>query len=211
MWSSSAKGSPHEPAGICRPLCILQLKHHLVPLSKLSARNYWGIVAWYADVCAGNLFAAGEVFKTVMWFHVEQYKTLEVLRVNKRSSGQADVQFSLNIDLFIALSCMSLAFWPFNMCWVCHWLFRHYSLDAYLPLRLRPESMEKLHCLRACVIRSLYHMYEPFASRVSRNPAIPDSTPSTLKNSRVSGITKEVGYARDVVLSGFFVLFLEEK
>ncbi|NXW51189.1 TM183 protein, partial [Nyctiprogne leucopyga] len=61
---------------------------------------------------------------------------------------------------------------------------RHYSLDAYLPLRLRPESMEKLHCLRACVIRSLYHMYEPFASRVSRNPAIPDSTPSTLKNSR---------------------------
>uniref|UniRef100_A0A663LM58 Transmembrane protein 183A n=1 Tax=Athene cunicularia TaxID=194338 RepID=A0A663LM58_ATHCN len=63
---------------------------------------------------------------------------------------------------------------------------RHYSLDAYLPLRLRPESMEKLHCLRACVIRSLYHMYEPFASRVSRNPAIPDSTPSTLKNSRPS-------------------------
>ncbi|PKU33810.1 transhypothetical protein [Limosa lapponica baueri] len=62
----------------------------------------------------------------------------------------------------------------------------HYSLDAYLPLRLRPESMEKLHCLRACVIRSLYHMYEPFASRVSRNPAIPDSTPSTLKNSRPS-------------------------
>ncbi|NXU48900.1 TM183 protein, partial [Turnix velox] len=46
--------------------------------------------------------------------------------------------------------------------------------------------MEKLHCLRACVIRSLYHMYEPFASRVSRNPAIPDSTPSTLKNSRPS-------------------------
>ncbi|XP_050841020.1 transmembrane protein 183A isoform X6 [Serinus canaria] len=61
---------------------------------------------------------------------------------------------------------------------------RHYSLDAYLPLRLRPESMEKLHCLRACVIRSLFHMYEPFAARLSRNPAIPDSTPSTLKNSR---------------------------
>lgn len=53
-------------------------------------------------------------------------------------------------------------------------------------------------------------MYEPFASRVSRNPAIPDSTPSTLKNSRVSGITKEVGYVY-VALSGFFVLFLEEK
>uniref|UniRef100_A0A8B9TLN5 Transmembrane protein 183A n=1 Tax=Anas platyrhynchos TaxID=8839 RepID=A0A8B9TLN5_ANAPL len=78
---------------------------------------------------------------------------------------------------------------------------RHYSLDAYLPLRLRPESMEKLHCLRACVIRSLYHMYEPFASRVSRNPAIPDSTPSTLKNSRVSGIAKEVGCVGDLNVS----------
>ncbi|XP_037740869.1 transmembrane protein 183A [Chelonia mydas] len=61
---------------------------------------------------------------------------------------------------------------------------RHYTLDAYLPLRLRPESMERLHCLRACVIRSLYHMYEPFASRVSKNPAIPETTPSTLKNSK---------------------------
>lgn len=64
--------------------------------------------------------------------------------------------------------------------------FRHYTLDATLPLRLRPESMEKLRCLRACVIRSLYHMYEPFAARISKNPAIPESTPSTLKNSKVS-------------------------
>lgn len=63
---------------------------------------------------------------------------------------------------------------------------RHYTLDACLPLRLRPESMEKLRCLRACVIRSLYHMYEPFAARVSKIPAIPESTPSTLKNSKVS-------------------------
>ncbi|XP_056671720.1 transmembrane protein 183A isoform X8 [Monodelphis domestica] len=63
---------------------------------------------------------------------------------------------------------------------------RHYTLDAYLPLRLRPESMEKLRCLRACVIRSLYHMYEPFAARISKNPAIPETTPSTLKNSKHS-------------------------
>ncbi|KAK2086284.1 hypothetical protein P7K49_035709 [Saguinus oedipus] len=63
---------------------------------------------------------------------------------------------------------------------------RHYTLDASLPLRLRPESMEKLRCLRACVIRSLYHMYEPFAARISKNPAIPESTPSTLKNSKPS-------------------------
>ncbi|XP_006888038.1 PREDICTED: transmembrane protein 183A [Elephantulus edwardii] len=61
---------------------------------------------------------------------------------------------------------------------------RHYTLDASLPLRLRPESMEKLRCLRACVIRSLYHMYEPFAARISKNPAIPESTPNTLKNSK---------------------------
>ncbi|XP_027469098.1 transmembrane protein 183A isoform X2 [Mirounga angustirostris] len=61
---------------------------------------------------------------------------------------------------------------------------RHYTLGASLPLRLRPESMEKLRCLRACVIRSLYHMYEPFAARISKNPAIPESTPSTLKNSK---------------------------
>lgn len=74
---------------------------------------------------------------------------------------------------------------------VTHWgsnvsCSRHYTLDACLPLRLRPESMEKLRCLRACVIRSLYHMYEPFAARISKIPAIPESTPSTLKNSKVS-------------------------
>ncbi|KAL4677813.1 hypothetical protein H8959_020487, partial [Pygathrix nigripes] len=61
---------------------------------------------------------------------------------------------------------------------------RHYPLDASLPLPLRPESMEKLHCLRACVSQSLYHMYEPFAARISKNPAIPESTPSALKNSK---------------------------
>uniref|UniRef100_A0A2K6JUH3 Transmembrane protein 183A n=1 Tax=Rhinopithecus bieti TaxID=61621 RepID=A0A2K6JUH3_RHIBE len=59
---------------------------------------------------------------------------------------------------------------------------RHYPLDASLPLRLRPESMEKLHCLRACVSQSLYHMYEPFAARISKNPAIPESTPSIVGN-----------------------------
>ncbi|XP_048353251.1 transmembrane protein 183A isoform X2 [Sphaerodactylus townsendi] len=61
---------------------------------------------------------------------------------------------------------------------------RHYNRTAPLPIRLQPESMEKMYCLRACVIRSLYHMYRPFASRVARNPAIPETTPSTLKNSK---------------------------
>ncbi|KAG3266624.1 hypothetical protein H1C71_003166 [Ictidomys tridecemlineatus] len=61
---------------------------------------------------------------------------------------------------------------------------KHYTLDASLPLRLRSESMEKLRYFRACVIHSLYHMYETFAARISKNPAIPESTPSTLKNSK---------------------------
>lgn len=67
--------------------------------------------------------------------------------------------------------------------------YRHYNRNAPLPIRLQPESMEKMYCLRACVIRSLYHMYRPFASRVARNPAIPETTPSTLKNSKVSNST----------------------
>lgn len=112
------------------------------------------------------------------------------------------------VCVYVCVCSVPLAqLWPcraLELTGVCG-LCRHYSLDAYLPLRLRPESMEKLHCLRACVIRSLFHMYEPFAARLSRNPAIPDSTPSTLKNSRVSGITEELFS----VWFGFS--FLEEK
>ncbi|XP_066482078.1 transmembrane protein 183A isoform X2 [Tiliqua scincoides] len=61
---------------------------------------------------------------------------------------------------------------------------RHYNRNAFLPIRLQPESMEKMYCLRACVIRSLYHMYRPFVSQVARSPAIPKTTPNTLKNSK---------------------------
>ena len=53
-----------------------------------------------------------------------------------------------------------------------------------LPLSLRPESKEKLHCLWARVTRSLYHRQEPFAAQFSKIPAVPDSVPSTLKNSK---------------------------
>ncbi|XDB65924.1 hypothetical protein AB1E18_019234 [Capra hircus] len=49
---------------------------------------------------------------------------------------------------------------------------------------IRLYSVEKLHCLQACVIRSLDHMYEPSAARISKNPAIPKSTSSILKNSK---------------------------
>ncbi|XP_062842856.1 transmembrane protein 183A [Trichomycterus rosablanca] len=61
---------------------------------------------------------------------------------------------------------------------------RHYSLDADLPSRLQPESISKLHCLRARVIRSLFHLYEPFSLRVSKCPSLPETTPTTLLNSK---------------------------
>ncbi|KAL6464521.1 hypothetical protein MHYP_G00268380 [Metynnis hypsauchen] len=61
---------------------------------------------------------------------------------------------------------------------------RHYSLDADLPSRLQPDSISKMHCLRARVIRSLFHLYEPFSLRVSKCPPLPESTPTTLLNSK---------------------------
>ncbi|XP_033822233.1 transmembrane protein 183A [Periophthalmus magnuspinnatus] len=61
---------------------------------------------------------------------------------------------------------------------------RHYNVDADLPLRLQPDSVEKMRCLRARVIRSLFHLYEPFTLRVSQVPSLPETTPSTLLNSK---------------------------
>ncbi|KAL2091160.1 hypothetical protein ACEWY4_013423 [Coilia grayii] len=61
---------------------------------------------------------------------------------------------------------------------------RHYSLEAELPVRLQPDSMASMRCLRACVIRSLFHLYEPFSTRISTCPPLPDATPNTLLNAR---------------------------
>ncbi|CAN9512315.1 unnamed protein product [Ophioblennius macclurei] len=61
---------------------------------------------------------------------------------------------------------------------------RHYRMDAELPIRLQPNSMCRMQCLRACVIRSLFHLYEPFSLRLSKIPALPESTPTTLLNSK---------------------------
>uniref|UniRef100_A0A672K7A5 Transmembrane protein 183A-like n=1 Tax=Sinocyclocheilus grahami TaxID=75366 RepID=A0A672K7A5_SINGR len=61
---------------------------------------------------------------------------------------------------------------------------RHYNLDADLPDRLQPDSVAKMRCLRARVIRSLFHLYEPFSLRVSKSPPLPESTPTTLLNSK---------------------------
>ncbi|XP_068125895.1 transmembrane protein 183A [Hyperolius riggenbachi] len=61
---------------------------------------------------------------------------------------------------------------------------RYYRISDCLPVRLLPECMYRLRSLRVCVIRTLYHMYEPFCSRLSKSPALPDSTPSALLNSK---------------------------
>lgn len=61
---------------------------------------------------------------------------------------------------------------------------RHYRMDVILPIRLQPDSMSRMQCLRACVIRSLFHLYEPFSLRLSKIPTLPESTPTTLINSK---------------------------
>ncbi|XP_023279516.1 transmembrane protein 183A [Seriola lalandi dorsalis] len=61
---------------------------------------------------------------------------------------------------------------------------RHYRIDVDLPFRLQPDTIHMMRCLRARVIRSLFHLYEPFSLRVSKIPALPESTPTTLLNSK---------------------------
>ncbi|XP_051269853.1 transmembrane protein 183A isoform X2 [Dicentrarchus labrax] len=61
---------------------------------------------------------------------------------------------------------------------------RHYRIDVDLPSRLQPDCIDRMRCLRARVIRSLFHLYEPFDLRVSKIPALPESTPTTLLNSK---------------------------
>ncbi|XP_028261877.1 transmembrane protein 183A isoform X2 [Parambassis ranga] len=61
---------------------------------------------------------------------------------------------------------------------------RHYKNDVDLPFRLQPDSIDRMRCLRACVIRSLFHLYEPFSLRVSKIPSLPETTPTTLLNSK---------------------------
>ncbi|XP_019736666.1 transmembrane protein 183A isoform X3 [Hippocampus comes] len=61
---------------------------------------------------------------------------------------------------------------------------RHYRNDVDLPFRLQPDCIDRMCSLRARVIRSLFHLYEPFSSRVSKIPTMPESTPTTLLNSK---------------------------
>ncbi|KAM8915854.1 transmembrane protein 183A isoform 3-T3 [Spinachia spinachia] len=88
---------------------------------------------------------------------------------------------------------------------------RHYKMDADLPFRLQPDCMDRMCSLRARVIRSLFHLYEPFSLRVSKVPALPESTPTTLLNSKclLSWVTKVSG-ARPEALWEFNFKFLKQ-
>ncbi|XP_029948406.1 transmembrane protein 183A isoform X1 [Salarias fasciatus] len=88
---------------------------------------------------------------------------------------------------------------------------RHYRMDVDLPFRLQPDSMSRMHCLRACVIRSLFHLYEPFTLRLSQTPALPESTPTTLLNSKcVLFCHKKVSGTRPETLWEFNFKFRKE-
>lgn len=61
---------------------------------------------------------------------------------------------------------------------------RHYRVDVELPCHLQPDAIAHMRRLRACVIRSLFYLYKPFNLRISKIPALPESTPTTLLNSK---------------------------
>uniref|UniRef100_A0A3P8NX28 Transmembrane protein 183A n=1 Tax=Astatotilapia calliptera TaxID=8154 RepID=A0A3P8NX28_ASTCA len=89
---------------------------------------------------------------------------------------------------------------------------RHYRIDVELPLRLQPVSIEKMRFLRACVIRSLFHLYEPFTLRVSKIPPLPESTPTTLLNSKCLLFwVKKVSGTRSETLWEFNFKFLKQQ
>uniref|UniRef100_A0A3Q0TCS8 Transmembrane protein 183A n=1 Tax=Amphilophus citrinellus TaxID=61819 RepID=A0A3Q0TCS8_AMPCI len=88
---------------------------------------------------------------------------------------------------------------------------RHYRIDVELPFRLQLGSIEKMRFLRACVIRSLFHLYEPFTLRVSKIPLLPESTPTTVLNSKCLLFwVKKVSGTRSETLWEFNFKFLKQ-
>ncbi|KAL6111675.1 tmem183a [Pungitius sinensis] len=89
---------------------------------------------------------------------------------------------------------------------------RHYKIGADLPFRLQPDCIDRMCSLRARVIRSLFHLYEPFSLRVSKIPALPESTPTTLLNSKclLFWVTKVSG-TRPEALWEFNFKFLKQQ
>lgn len=128
--------------------------------------------------------------------HSNELKVSRKKKSKRQQEGAEDYgeQYPIDIWLFLAsyirpedivkfaLICKSA--WAVT-CTAAFWtrLYkRYYCSDVYLPERLQREVIGRLSSLRACVIRSLYLMYEPFHSRLSEKPSIPESTPTTLQN-----------------------------
>ncbi|XP_054271759.1 transmembrane protein 183 [Macrosteles quadrilineatus] len=65
---------------------------------------------------------------------------------------------------------------------------RFYKKVPNLPVRLQPECMVRHYGLKACVVRSLFYMYPPLASRVD-GPSM--GTPYDLKNRQCISLWQE--------------------
>lgn len=126
-----------------------------------------------------------------------QYKVAHKKKNKRRKENSCDGQ-EYPVDIWLVLSsyirpedvctfaliCRNA--WTVT-CTAAFWtrLYRkHYRIDVDLPLRLQPDSFEKMRYLRARVIRSLFHLYEPFTLRISQVPLLPEMTPTTLLNSK---------------------------
>ncbi|KAI4826834.1 hypothetical protein KUCAC02_030265 [Chaenocephalus aceratus] len=89
---------------------------------------------------------------------------------------------------------------------------RHYKINTDLPLRLQPDCIDRMGSLRARVIRSLFHFYEPFSLRVSKIPSLPESTPTTLFNSKcLLSWVRKVSGTRPEALWEFNFKFLKHQ
>uniref|UniRef100_A0A671S1J8 Transmembrane protein 183-like n=1 Tax=Sinocyclocheilus anshuiensis TaxID=1608454 RepID=A0A671S1J8_9TELE len=105
---------------------------------------------------------------------------------HKENSGSIDgEEYPIDIWLLLAAYIRPEDVCRFSVICKNAWTATHYNLDADLPDRLQPDCITlQMRCLRARVIRSLFHLYEPFSLRVSKSPPLPESTPTTLLNSK---------------------------
>ncbi|KAM7422275.1 hypothetical protein PAMA_010377 [Pampus argenteus] len=88
---------------------------------------------------------------------------------------------------------------------------RHYKIDVDLPFRLLPDSIDRMCCLKARVVRALFHLYEPFSLRASKIPVLPESTPTTLLNSKcLLSWVKKVSGTRPEALWEFGFKFIQQ-
>uniref|UniRef100_UPI00358EA85E transmembrane protein 183A isoform X2 n=1 Tax=Myxine glutinosa TaxID=7769 RepID=UPI00358EA85E len=61
---------------------------------------------------------------------------------------------------------------------------RYYHMGTTLPLRLKLESIKHSRYLKAGVVCSLFHLYEPFRRRALDASMLPDGTVASLQNAK---------------------------